>query len=807
MASLSAGPTELNAIISPISQDSLCDENEKLAWHSKPQRPFIETHFAAPKPEYDDASFEASDSAFVWKIYNEESAKADAAIVEASNRSIDVLLVFTGLFSAVLTTFIIQSYQLLIPGPFDATNALLAQFISSQSGALNGTVVSMQATGATATDPGPSLLELRWVNGLWFAALAFSLSAALFCMLGKQWLQSSPNISGSPRHRARQRQRRYMQLQAWHVMTIINALPLLLHATLLLFFAGLIVLLWSGNLVITAVTCVIVALVYACYFGSMSLSLLYPDCPYQHPISEQLRLWMKRKNNSLADSYFEDIEQASQTDFNPWREQEPDVIPDHVDPDDCLDASAFVWLLENCPNGIATSVTLQAIGGLPRSFSAFHVLRKAGAVSLVLKEFRACFHRDSTLDSQWYILQPQDAEKYCRAWMRMTYGTSKQWPTELLKLLETLEKTETTDNINAIAACTRAIAHLDSRDGRPIILPRLRRHAEGRIDFSHEMLCWLLDTFLQCSLVSQLHFRPKDHIVKEAVPVLLRLLHLTKHTLASNVRSAIALSLSYMTNEFSRLASLVLTPTNQSADRKRLKPIAQRGLSKLYVDGRISHVSDDVLADVLQILYPPVMIARGECSLFVKSLLHALWSSTQPEVLFGSVLRLLEPLLLDSQLSVVDAFIEGKGIAALLRVAHTGDTASRHLQLDCMRNLCLFIRSTAEHHHYSRLGHGSDCVNEDRLDHIFRSDFFSTLIPIIAARRWWLPEIAEIWVPALVKLCQLRPYEPVWRGVEAALRKFSDFYEGKDGYYQLINDLDEMKALTESAACQVAHKF
>lgn len=99
----------------------------------------------------------------------------------------------------------------------------------------------------------------------------------------------------------------YLQFQTWHVLTVIHALPILLHATLLLFFGGLIVMLWGGNVPITVITFVIVAVVYVCYFGSMWLSLLNPDCPYQHPISEQMRFWMDkaRKKNS------KDVEQGS----------------------------------------------------------------------------------------------------------------------------------------------------------------------------------------------------------------------------------------------------------------------------------------------------------------------------------------------------------------------------------------------------------------------------------------------------------------------------------------------------------------
>lgn len=119
-------------------------------------------------------------------------------------------------------------------------------------------------------------------------------------MLAKQWLQAFiSDISGTPHIRARLRQSRYNQLQRWRVLPLINALPLLLHAALLLFFAGLIVLLWSVDLPLTIVTGIIAALAYIFYCASIFLPVLYPDCPYQHPISDHLRKWLSAKPRCL----------------------------------------------------------------------------------------------------------------------------------------------------------------------------------------------------------------------------------------------------------------------------------------------------------------------------------------------------------------------------------------------------------------------------------------------------------------------------------------------------------------------------
>ena len=65
-----------------------------------------------------------------------------------------------------------------------------------------------------------------------------------------------------------------MQLHSWHVFVVINALPLLLHAALLLFFAGLTVFLWLGDIAITAAMFAIVGLAYIFYIGSMWISLI-----------------------------------------------------------------------------------------------------------------------------------------------------------------------------------------------------------------------------------------------------------------------------------------------------------------------------------------------------------------------------------------------------------------------------------------------------------------------------------------------------------------------------------------------------
>ncbi|KAH9484897.1 hypothetical protein JR316_0001799 [Psilocybe cubensis] len=775
--------------------------------------------FGTDLNHWDEHGSEAGEHAQIWYIYNDESAKVDAAVIDGCNRGIDVLLVF--------------SYQQMLPSPSDTTNALLLTLISDlRSSSLNISDTNI----SIPTPPGsnsPSASQIRWVNGLWFAALSFSLSAALVSMLAKQWIQPIPNVSGSPRYRARRRQQRYLQLQNWHVFFVINALPMLLHIALLLFFAGIIMLLWSGDLGIVIATFTIVALAYIFYAGSMWMSLTNPDCPYQHPISEELRRWVTRYDGPTK---LLDLERTAILPIRAAR-----TVIGHITPssDDDMDAHCLVWLLQQCTNDDIIAATLKSIGGLPYDFAAFHVLREAGAIPMVLQHFNNCFRRDISFDSQWHVADAESAEGYCRAWIRLTHGTSHTWPQDLRRPLHTLRDGSTDLHINAIATCTWALDSPESRSSHLSLLSHLSQLAIGDQKYSELSQRWLLETFLECTLSWELHKAVVNDITAKSVPILLQLLqratdqsgsqnHTTiaaiLHSLTVGEVNAVSLwdekkryfnfhkiaipslaaiirdpcrfgvegeLLDFTVTEFSRLAAPAFMseyfPTH-------VKDIARQGLSKLYLEGRVGVgvVPDSVLADILQILYPPVKITEDQHPLFVKTLVQTLANSNDVNIAISSI-RLLERLLTNCPSSVVRSFAEENGVPALLRSAHAGETDSRRLQIECIRTLCIFIHSSASSSTVGTLCPSHPPAIEKQFDAIFQSDFFIILIAVIDARRWWLEEIAEIWVPSLLLLCQARPHERIWKSVETVLRKFAELNDGEHGSERLIADLDKMK--------------
>ncbi|KAK0472737.1 hypothetical protein IW261DRAFT_1343205, partial [Armillaria novae-zelandiae] len=185
---------------------------------------------------------EMSDNARIWPIYLEEAADFDANMLAEWRDTIDALLVFAGLFSAVLTTFVVQTSQRMQPDYNKASMLLLFEILKAT--VPNDSRPSIPASPTSFFSPSHSE---EWTNSLWFVSLTLSLITALVAVLVKQWLHQYVAVvsDSSPRDRARIRHMRHTGLQTWQVPMIIGLLPVLLHVSLALFFAGLAIFLFS----------------------------------------------------------------------------------------------------------------------------------------------------------------------------------------------------------------------------------------------------------------------------------------------------------------------------------------------------------------------------------------------------------------------------------------------------------------------------------------------------------------------------------------------------------------------------------
>ncbi len=149
----------------------------------------------------------------------------------------------------------------------------------------NGSQFSIPSS-PTAFNFSPSRSD-EWLNSLWFVSLTLSLITALVAVLVKQWLHQYVAIvsDSSPRDRARIRHLRYAGLQSWQVPMIIGMLPVLLHASLALFFAGLAIFLFSLGMKVAWLVSIIGAVTYMAYVVALILPLVHPYCPYKVPLA------------------------------------------------------------------------------------------------------------------------------------------------------------------------------------------------------------------------------------------------------------------------------------------------------------------------------------------------------------------------------------------------------------------------------------------------------------------------------------------------------------------------------------------
>ncbi|KAI0282005.1 hypothetical protein BGY98DRAFT_157797 [Russula aff. rugulosa BPL654] len=158
----------------------------------------------------------------------------------------DGLLIFAGLFSAVLTAFLIDRSQTIQPTPaqqsayFQKQSALLLNQISQQLSSLGAQVsissnisLSVPAVSASASD-------VR-VNIWWYLSLVSSLSAVLLATLIQRWVRDYMRIFqrySNPFEIARIRQYLHEGVSAGHA-SLAEAAPALVQISLFLFFIGL----------------------------------------------------------------------------------------------------------------------------------------------------------------------------------------------------------------------------------------------------------------------------------------------------------------------------------------------------------------------------------------------------------------------------------------------------------------------------------------------------------------------------------------------------------------------------------------
>ena len=148
-------------------------------------------------------------------------------------------------------------------------------------------------TGADAafpqwTGPDPTIVH---VQAILYSSLAASLLSAFLAMLGKQWLTryAQVDMRGSIVDRSRYRQRKMNGMTAWHFDLVMEGLPLMLQAALLLLGYALSNYLFFIDEVVASVIIGFAGFGLLFYFLIASAATFSYNCPFQTPPSLLIR--------------------------------------------------------------------------------------------------------------------------------------------------------------------------------------------------------------------------------------------------------------------------------------------------------------------------------------------------------------------------------------------------------------------------------------------------------------------------------------------------------------------------------------
>ena len=278
---------------------------------------------------------ETSPTTNFWTVYKKVADEHDNEMISKYVGDLDTSLLFVstspslallvilsralflcqaGLFSAVVTTFIVKIIPQPQPNPADLTNALLLRILernTSFGGADSLAPISNIPTSLLRAQP------------ILFASLFVTLFVAFIAVLGKQWIHYYNRVTtrGSIVDRGKEHQTKLLGLQKWGLHLIMKLLPAMLQLALLLFGAALIVYLWDLNVSAAEVVLVVASIGLIFYASIAVIATIWNDFPFQTPLSVvlptllpkvlqwrkefaalvrvSLRHWWKRRTTSL----------------------------------------------------------------------------------------------------------------------------------------------------------------------------------------------------------------------------------------------------------------------------------------------------------------------------------------------------------------------------------------------------------------------------------------------------------------------------------------------------------------------------
>ncbi|KAH9007405.1 hypothetical protein EDB83DRAFT_716314 [Lactarius deliciosus] len=215
--------------------------------------------------------------------------KFDDENVENWKGGADGILVFTGLFSSMIATFIIINYQNLQQDPNVMTQSLLIQIPQQLFNASYATVVvtTTNDTSSTASQPTQNSFtpsaSVAFVNLVWSLSLMLYLTCAFIVTLLQRWTRRYRQMlqqKHTPHVHTHIREYFSRGACKFRITGLVETLHFLLLISVLLFFAGLVVFTFLINHIVAHTTLTIVGICFLSYIAFTRMPFIFHDCPY-----------------------------------------------------------------------------------------------------------------------------------------------------------------------------------------------------------------------------------------------------------------------------------------------------------------------------------------------------------------------------------------------------------------------------------------------------------------------------------------------------------------------------------------------
>ncbi|KAN0127125.1 hypothetical protein V8E53_015063 [Lactarius tabidus] len=221
----------------------------------------------------------------MWTLSLSQFEKYDQEITDRWKSDTDGVLVFTGLFSATVATFVVESYGLLSVDSGGQTVTLLAQMSQQLVAISNGTVLPTPPPLSNSPANLPAAVR---INVLWVLSLAISITCALLATLIQQWCRRYMALSylhDMPHERARVRTFLFTGMEYFRMRQAVEAIPMLLHTSVFLFFAGLVDFFLLSNNTVAWVFVGWLGLFVSVYAAMTVAPNVLFSCPYRTPFT------------------------------------------------------------------------------------------------------------------------------------------------------------------------------------------------------------------------------------------------------------------------------------------------------------------------------------------------------------------------------------------------------------------------------------------------------------------------------------------------------------------------------------------